>query len=62
MKLRGLLLGALAISGLAIQSIPNDDWLFPNFPLAGGGGSTSHRSSGARAHRKWKQRRASGRA
>lgn len=59
MKLLGLLLGALAILGFALQSIPNDDWIMPDFGI--GGPSPSHRSAGGRAHRRWRKLRSSGR-
>lgn len=60
MGLRGLLLGALAVSGWSsLSAMPDDNWIMPSF--TGGGGPSRHRTAGSRAHRRWRKLRSSGR-
>ncbi len=62
MGLRGLLLGAMAVGGwYSLTALPDDDWIMPSFVYTGGGGPPRHRSSGGRAHRRWRTLRSSGR-
>lgn len=67
MHIRSLVLGSIAALGLGYggsswASEMADPWFTPDFVRSNGSGvGPRHRSSGCRAHRRWRARRSSGR-